>query len=294
MPVATVEMINRFQALLQLESNTYQFKNYLLSTNNTPMHMHRGSKEAVLCHSKRQWRTKVCGWMYQVVDGHNLDRELVCIAMNYMDRFLSQHSFQDYARVFQLVGMTSLYMAIKIFRNQGKCAAVSSFSKLSNGLFNDDDFLQMETRMLHTLQWRMHPPTPQSYLELLIVFLPRNSCFPYTRRDLVQRITFLLELSVTVQFFFRKKPSNIALAAFIEVMNHEQAPNVPKQSIRDHFRYCVRSIAGINYRSKEVVECLNAFKVVHKNAIDQMDIDSKVASGRKRVVSGRKLSVVTP
>ena len=216
--------------------------------------------------------------------------------MHYMDSYLSRYSFDDYPHAFQLVGMTSLYLAIKIFRTQGRCAAIASFVKLSKALFTESDFLHTEKSILDTLQWRMHPPSPQNYLELLIIFLPSNSCGRYTRRALVERIKFLLELSVTVQYFHRKKPSCIAVAAFIEVMEHAQEPNVPNQSSRDHFKYCVRSIAGIYCDSKEVVECLNAFKVVHKNALHQMkhDVFHERESPASPTTSGRKLSVVTP
>ena len=284
-PVSTIELVDRFQALLHLET-TYRFNNYLLSTN--PKHKRNGQ----FYKDKRYWRTKTCGWMYHVVDTHHLDRELVCIAMHYMDMYLSKKKhICDNAHAFQLVGMTSLYMAIKIFRTQGKCATVSSFVKLSKDVFTENDFLKMEKSILDTLRWHMHPPTPQAYLDLLIIFLPRNACLPYTRRALLERIKFLLELSVTVQFFYRKKPSSVAVAAFIEVMQHEQEPNVSKQSYREHFLHCVRSIAGINVYSDEVVGCLDAFKVVHKNALRQMNERECPASPAS---SGRKLRAVTP
>ncbi|KAL7532492.1 hypothetical protein ACHAXR_007663, partial [Thalassiosira sp. AJA248-18] len=253
---------------------------------------------AKVCQDKSSWRTRVCGWMYQVVDSHSLDRELVYIGMSYLDRYLSKHPLTTLNHDYQLVSMTSLYLAIKIYRANGKSAAVASFVKLSNGLFTENDFVNMEKRMLDTLQWRMHPPTPQSYLELLILFIPRAACSPSTRRALFERIKFLLELSVTVQFFIGKKPSSIAVAAFVEVMEHDQRPNnVQKQSCHAHFRYCARSIAGIYCDSPEVMECRDAMKVVlNTNAWHQMD--GEVMNEREDmgspVVSEKHVPVVTP
>jgi hypothetical protein len=113
----------------------------------------------------------------------------------------------------------------------------------------------------------MHPPTPQSYVDLLIIILHRDACSPFTRHALFERIIFLLELSTTLEFFRERKPSSIAVAAFIEVMEHEEKPNVPKQSFRTHFKFFVRSLAGIDCDSIDVVECRDAMKVVHKFAL---------------------------
>lgn len=260
--VSTIEIIDRFQTLLHLESTTYRFDDYLSPSSS---HLKNSTSQEM-----RRWNAKLYGWMYHVVDQHSLNRELVYTGMSYVHRYLSKHPHVNHSETYQLVGMTSLYMAIKIYRNHGKCASINSFVKLSQGLFTEDDFTTMEQSILDTLEWRMHPPTPQSYLDLFMLFLPRSACSPSDRRTLFERIKFLLELSVTVDFFFGKKPSSIAVSAFIEVMDHEHEPNVSK-SCRDHFRYCTRSIAGIYCDSQEVVECRDAMRVVHRNAWNQIN-----------------------
>lgn len=293
MVVTTIELIDRFQALLQLESTIYSFDDYM-SPSTQLMHNYEHARH---CQDKRYWRTRVIGWMYSVVDRHMLNRELVYVAMSYLDRYLSKHLLVNDSHTYQLVGMTSLYMALKLYRNKGKAASMSSFVKLSQGSCTKDDFLNMEQRILDTLDWRMHPPTPQSYLELLMFFLPKAACSPFTRRALFERIKFLLELSVTVRFFFGKKPSSIATAAFIEVMEHEKEPNVSKQSWRAHFRYCARSIAGIYCDAEEVVECCDAMKAVHKNAWHQMNSDvmnERDYTTSSPVANKKQVSVVSP
>ncbi|KAL3805106.1 hypothetical protein HJC23_003334 [Cyclotella cryptica] len=269
--VSAVELMDRFQTLLEQENTTYHFNNYLspsyqldcLYSTSSNRHADRDARD--LSEQKTYWRSKLCAWMYHVVDKNVLDRELVEISMSYMDRYLAQHPIHD-SQGFQLVGMTSLYLAIKIFRHEGKGAAMSSFVKLSQGVFTIQDFVETEQAMLDTLQWRMHPPTSLAFLELLILFLPRGACIPSARRALYERIKFLLELCVTVQFFFNKKSSNIAIAAFIEVMEHEDKPNVSDVKYHVHFRKCVHSICGIDCDSDEVLECIEAMTIVHQNA----------------------------
>lgn len=298
--ISTVELMDRFQVLLNQEASVYHHKDYLSPSTlpvDSPILYTRTFYEAKdLSEQKIYWRSKLCAWMYYVVDSHDLDREMVAIAMSYMDRYLSESKIND-SSGYQLVGMTSLYISVKIFRHNGKCAGVSSFVKLSKGVFFEHDFLNMEQDILQTLGWRMHPPTTLAYLELLMMFLPRKACTTGTRRALYERIKFLLELSVTVQFFFGKKPSTIAIAAFIEVMEHDEEPHVAEIKYQAHFRKCVRSITGVDCSSEEVIECRDAMEAVHRNA--WYDINGDGAIEKDCAVSspvGSKIcvSVVSP
>lgn len=130
-----------------------------------------------------------------------------------------------------------------------------------------------------------------------MLFLPRGACTSYTRHAFYERVKFLLELCVTVQFFFTKKPSNIAIAAFIEVMQHHEQPNVKEVKYHKHFRKCVFSICGIDCESDEVVECLEAMSIVHKNAWHELEgeMSFKEECGEKSpVASTSRTSVVSP
>lgn len=270
--ISTVEQMDRFQILLEQEVSTYRFTDYLSPSFQLDCFDDSSTSTAFddqdarnLSRKKTFWRNKILAWMYHIVDQHDLDRELVEISMNYMDRYLAEQPIHD-SLGFQLVGMTSLYLAIKIFRHEGRGASISSFVKLSRGTYIEEDFTLMEQSILETLHWRMHPPTTLAFLELLMMFLPRGACNSHTRLALYERIKFLLELCVTVQFFFTKNPSNIAIAAFIEVMQHEDKPNVPDMKYQKHFKKCVKSICGIDCESDEIAECIDAMTVVHRNA----------------------------
>lgn len=268
--VASLELIDRFRALQVLESTTYA------STNCTSF--------SRLSNANRLLWNEVCCCMYQFVDTHQIDRELVYIALNYMGRHLARNPIIEHSsRNLHLIGMTSLFLANKIYRRDGKGFAVTNFVDFSKELFTEEEILRREECILNSLQWRVHPPTPHSYLDLLIILLHRRACSRSTRRALFGRINFLLELSTTLEFFGKRKPSSIAVAAFIEVMEHEQEPNIPKQFFRTHFQLLVRSIAGINCDSKEVVECRDAMKVVHKFALRH--IQERETTRKERIKS---------
>lgn len=66
-------------------------------------------------------RTKLVDWCYRVIDLFQLEREVVAMAMDLVDRFLSKSNTCDLAykvmhdRVqFQLLTMTALYIAIRV------------------------------------------------------------------------------------------------------------------------------------------------------------------------------------
>ena len=63
-----------------------------------------------------QWRTRIFEWFYVIIDYFEYDRHVVYISMDYLDRFLLLHPDAEdmKCRIYQLVAMTSLYVAMKI------------------------------------------------------------------------------------------------------------------------------------------------------------------------------------
>lgn len=68
------------------------------------------------------WRKRIASWMYEVVDHFSYDRNIVSISLRYIDQYVS-YLLANSSRVgsqvvkrrhFQLIAVTSLYLAIKI------------------------------------------------------------------------------------------------------------------------------------------------------------------------------------
>ena len=102
------------------------------------------------------WREKTCEWCYQVVDYFDFNREVVSVAMSYLDRYLATRTVNH--RICQLAAMTALYLAIKLYE-PGKLR-LSSLIHLSRGCFQTEHIITMEVSMLQSLGWHVHPPTP--------------------------------------------------------------------------------------------------------------------------------------
>ena len=135
----------------------------------------------------------------------DIDRDVVSISLSYFDRYLSRHTSID-ETLYQLVAMTSLYVAVKLHSTRKISVAsmvsidigaslivdhvdmnhynytnllfsihpsdltthqLSSFkSALSKGHFRVDQILKMEICLIKTLRWRLNPHTPAILLNI--------------------------------------------------------------------------------------------------------------------------------
>lgn len=63
-----------------------------------------------------EWRRKASEWIYSVTDYFCLSRETGAIAMSYLDQYLSLTTVNKHS--FQLVAMSSLFIASKLFEKR--------------------------------------------------------------------------------------------------------------------------------------------------------------------------------
>ncbi|KAL3789031.1 hypothetical protein HJC23_008178 [Cyclotella cryptica] len=181
-----------------------------------------GASSASSSEINEMWREKICEWCYQVVDHFDFNREIVSVAMSYLDRYLATRSVNR--RIFQLAAMTALYLAIKLYE-PGKIR-MSSLIDLSRGYFLEDHIVTMEDSVLQSLGWHVHPPTPYSFVREMINLLPVQIT-PRDRHDTNELARFLTELSVCDYWFVTKKPSSIALASLINALELQGEPKIP-------------------------------------------------------------------
>lgn len=136
-------------AMLVKEQSSYLCDDYLNLTNNSP-------------EVTAEDRQLLVDWCMRVVDVCGFCRETVTIAFGLFDRFLSRHTvwsasaLQDKS-VFQLVAITSLYIAIKT--NERVAVHSELFASISEGGYSMDDIEETEKIILFVLSWRINGPT---------------------------------------------------------------------------------------------------------------------------------------
>ena len=92
------------------------------------------------------WRSKICEWSYQVIDHLDYDREIVAVSMHYLDRYLAKRTVDK--RTFQLLAMTTLHLATKLYSPRHQQLSIHILRNLSRGYFDEEHITAMEQSIL--------------------------------------------------------------------------------------------------------------------------------------------------
>ena len=181
-------------------------------------------------HVNENWRRKICEWAYEVTDHFGFDREVVSYTLNYVDRVIAHTTETTKARVtrkeFQLVAVTSLYLAIKLHgetdavEGAPRKLRINAFVELSRGMFTIETLETMERAILSNLEWNVNPPTTVCFIASLLRLLPASwdnqPLHPSVASSIFEMARYLTELSVCVSIFpFKFKTSEISYSAIL-------------------------------------------------------------------------------
>jgi len=161
------------------------------------------------------WRQQMFDWACMVVDSFHMDREVVAVSFNLLDRFVAMESSKPKAPKitrddFQLFSMTCLYTAIKILEPYPRKLGVQALMDMSRGFYNEQDIVVTEQEILKSLQWYVNPTTAIGFARLFGALLP-------TAPSAEMQMTYatITEIAVADPFFISYKPSLIGLAAVL-------------------------------------------------------------------------------
>jgi hypothetical protein len=165
-------------------------------------------------------RSLMAQWCNSVVDACSYSRETTTIAMNFLDRFVSKDSQILYDRTqFQLAVMACLYTTAKIHET---CALEpESVATLSRGLHSKEDVEQMESRMLHAIQWRVNPPTAMAFVRALLDLFPAMDST--TQKTICDLANYQIDLAVCDYDLSRNPASSTAFASLLNAIESVDA-----------------------------------------------------------------------
>jgi hypothetical protein len=229
-------LIDRVLIMRKQEEDGYFYSNYIV-----------GSKLDMDLYSN--WREKICHWSYNVVDHFNLSREIVAISMSLFDRFVATQGAECDGNLALLVSLTTLHLAVKL--HETKKIKLSTLASLSRGQFGPEDIEVMEWEILKALKWNVHPPTTVSFISHLLLFLPVE-VRQAVRKDLFEMSRYLTELSVCDTALVEVKPSSIAYAIILSVME-EMGYSCISAGMREKFIRLVRENVGLDPKLPEVM-----------------------------------------
>ncbi|KAK4056435.1 B-type cyclin [Microbotryomycetes sp. JL221] len=149
-----------------------------------------------------QWpmRTTLIDWLLQVHMRYHMLPETLWIAINIVDRFLSNRVVSLVK--FQLVGVTAMFIAAKY--EEIMAPSVDEFVYMTEGGYTRDEILKGERIILQSLEFNISPYcSPYSWVRRI----SKADDYDIQTRTLSK---FLMEVSLLDHRFLRAKPSMIA------------------------------------------------------------------------------------
>ncbi|KAI1767679.1 A/B/D/E cyclin [Hypoxylon sp. FL1150] len=151
-----------------------------------------------------EWKTRsiLVDWMIEVHTRFHLLPETLFLAINIIDRFLSQKVVQ-LDRV-QLVGITAMFIAAKY--EEVLSPHVSNYRHVADDGFSDAEILSAERFILETLHYDLSYPNPMNFLRRI----SKADDYDIQSRTIGK---FLTEISIVDYRFLAYRPSHVAAAA---------------------------------------------------------------------------------
>jgi len=205
-------------------------------------------------------REKMCEWCFRVVDHFHASRDIIGFAFSFLDRFVDRCTCDRTA--FKLAAMTCLYMATKLFHSRE--ISMTSLAELSRGEFDVEHIAEMEGIILQTLNWRMHPPTTQCFINHLRQLLPTMDQ-GLVNKAIYQRAIFFAELSLFDYCFVTHPRSTIAVAALLNAMEGMDESVVSRDEHKA-FLKAVTDAAGTEYPPERIESVRNRLWYVYSQS----------------------------
>jgi hypothetical protein len=241
-------LLSTINAMRHKEASMYRFTNFYkpvksVSTLNNPACMN--IRDDVGC------RDKICNWTYSVIDHFELSRQTVAISIDIFDRYMATRGNWCDSNLALLTSLATLYIAIKV--NEKKKMKLCTLAKLSRDRFSPQDIELMETEILASLSWLVHPPTALDFISHLIKLMPLDASLK-TRHDIFDMSRYVAELSVCDRYFVEHHKSTIALATILNVLedeiSYEEIPRVDRQNFLHYlthaFPWFTENVSAIN------------------------------------------------
>lgn len=186
-PVMVSEyVVEIFQYMRKLELETMPNPNYMASQKDLAWKM----------------RGILVDWLIEVHNKFRLLPETLFLAVNLIDRFLSQRVVSLVK--LQLVGIAALFIASKY--EEVMAPSISNFIYMADGGYTDEEVLKAERYLLQTLNFKLCYPNPMNFLRRI----SKADDYDMHSRTIAK---YLMEISLVDHNFISFLPSHIAAAA---------------------------------------------------------------------------------
>ena len=189
-------------------------------------------------------RTKIVDWCYDIIDMCQLDRESVAIAMNIVDRFMSNpcrlpsseispdfsHREILYDRnKYQLLVVSALYIAIKV--NERVIFSSEKLAAASRWLYSKESIEAMERTILACLHWKVSVPTAFQVGYVTFELMKAKAQEAHVVMDvkrwefIQEELRYQTEIAVRDYQLAVQRPSTVAILAIMNAIEIDQTNN---------------------------------------------------------------------
>lgn len=248
MMYSSINSTATLNAMLRQEKKGYKCEDYFHPEQHSDKDM-----TFVALHNRevnRNNREKMVDWYNEVAECCNFSCETVAIATSCLDRFVATKiGFRALVNssFFRLAGMTALYITVKIY--EVEVMDPGMLSKLSQGLYTEDDIEKMEVRMLSALEWRVNPPTAlafvRQFLDMIHSLASMNSITMNNVYDLSQ---IQIKLALRNSRLVATQNSTIAFASLVNSLRN--VSDLDRQTI-EFIGYRISKVTGIDWYSED-------------------------------------------
>jgi Cyclin, N-terminal domain len=211
-------------------------------------------------------REKMCEWAYRVIDHFQASREIVAISFSYLDRFVDRCRCDR--ATFKLAAMTAIYITTKVFH--AREISPKTLAELSRGEFDPSHILEMEQMILHTLEWRIHPPTVQCFINQFLSLLPFKK--GVIIRAIYQRSIFFAEISLFDYCFVTQPNSAIAFACLLNAV--EGMESTISYQVHEEMYRSVDSVLGNCYTVEKIQLIRNRLWYIYSQSAQYQEDDA--------------------
>ncbi|KAL6964034.1 hypothetical protein U1Q18_035041 [Sarracenia purpurea var. burkii] len=168
-------------------------------------------------------RKEAVDWILKVIAHFGFTTLTAILAINYLDRFLSSLRFQrDKPWMSQLAAVACLSLAAKVEETQVPLLLDLQVVEGTKYVFEAKTIQRMELLVLSTLQWRMNPVTPVSFLDYITRRLALKT---HLHWEFSRRCERLLLSVVADPRFVRYLPSVLATATMLHAIHQVEPRN---------------------------------------------------------------------
>ncbi|CAO2814859.1 unnamed protein product [Amaranthus hypochondriacus] len=213
-------------------------------------------------------RNEAIEWILKVNSFYGFSTLTSVLAVNYFDRFFSIFQFQnDKPWMFQLTAVTCLSLAAKVEETH---VPLLLDLQVESGkyMFEAKTIQKMEVLILSTLEWKMNPVTPLSFLDHIIRRLGLKN---HLHWEFLRRCERVLLSLLSDWRFVNYLPSVLATATMMHVIDQIEPSNP--------LDYQNQLLGVLNITKVKVNEC---YKLIVEKTINTKKSDDKIINHHKR------------